>query len=1156
MKKLIILISIQFVVTAGAFGQNFEWGIATDGNSGTQAYGQSIACSDDGYVYVAGIFTGTVDFDPGVGVFSMTASSSSGFQFFVQKLDTNSNFIWAIAFGSSTCLTGFSDPPFNQNPVGSHCIDIATDVDALYCSFNLGSGLHDIDPGSGVVSASGGVLMKLNNNGIYQWHDEVLNRGSNATGNVVVDHSGNVITTIGGDHSYYSFCIHKFDNSGTILWSDTIMHVKGDYDGNGVLNSNDANAAGVSEFINFANVDLCVDELNNVILSGYVEGFASTPHLDTIDFDPGPGNAYLSKGLNLSTGEVMPEDFLLKLDSNGAFEWVYHSIWDNSYVYYTKVTTVGDFIYFNTNNNYNAKLHKFDASGALLWSTPSWGHAGVTGIPSRLITDSRGDLLMLTNSNNDLTKIDSSDNVLWNLGSVSIQDMAGDVASSNTGSVYVTGVFTGNVDFDRTDSVFNLNADYTESFVYKIGACDRYPPGGSFTNATCSSNCDGSATVAPYGDNPPYTYLWSDPSAQTTSTASGLCPGTYNCVVSGSTGCVQDVSVTVGAESPSVSTTTSSGQASCSGICDGTATVSASGTYPPFSYLWNDPSGQTSATATGLCAGWYSVSVTDANGCITVQDSVEVTNVVPTITTTVSSTTTQCGSCTGTATVSASGTYPPFSYLWNDPSGQTSATATGLCEQQYTVTVTDTYGCTMVSDSVVVGTNAYPAPSICLISVDSSSTKNLIAWEKPITNGIDSFRVYRELVGTYIHVGSVPYDSLSQFMDDSPGINPNATSYRYKLSIVDTCGLESSLGAYHETIHLTTNVGVGGEVNLVWDDYEGFSFGYYRILRDSTFTNTWQVLDSVSFTNFTYTDLTPPSVNAAYAVEVLPPSTCTSTKAVNHNSSRSNKGTILGGMAPQSDFNSDLTLVTEGGNVNFFDQSLNVPTAWNWTFTGGTPSSSGAQNPTGIVYDTPGLYDVQLIAINSNGSDTLIKTDYIEVVPAGGSAPACDFVADFTQITEGGSVNFLDQTLNTPTGWTWLFTGGAPGFSTVQNPTGIVYSSPGSYDVKLIASNANGSDTLVKTDYIEVLPATSIQELVEQSVSLYPNPTNDRVTIELSELALPCYLEIKDINGRLIRSERLTGTRSSADLSGLEGSVYLFRLYNSDFTHTAKVVKQ
>jgi hypothetical protein len=81
-------------------------------------------------------------------------------------------------------------------------------------------------------------------------------------------------------------------------------------------------------------------------------------------------------------------------------------------------------------------------------------------------------------------------------------------------------------------------------------------------------------------------------------------------------------------------------------------------------------------------------------------------------------------------------------------------------------------------------------------------------------------------------------------------------------------------------------LGVAGEVNLVWDNYQGFPFSYNRILRDSTNTGNWQVIDSVAATNFTYTDLTPPD-SVRYLIEVVPGSPCNPTRSI-INTSRSN----------------------------------------------------------------------------------------------------------------------------------------------------------------------------------------------------------------------------------------------------------------------------
>ena len=176
----------------------------------------------------------------------------------------------------------------------------------------------------------------------------------------------------------------------------------------------------------------------------------------------------------------------------------------------------------------------------------------------------------------------------------------------------------------------------------------------------------------------------------------------------------------------------------------------------------------------------------------------------------------------------------PYAYEWSDPSAQVTMTATGLCTGTYIVTVTDAFNCLGI-DSVTLATTA-PNQELCIVTVDETSTHNLLSWEKPITTGIDSFRIYRNIIGTYTWIGSVPYDSLSHFTDTTNGINPNTTSYRYKITALDTCGNESAMSGFHETIHLTTNVGTGSEINLIWDDYEGtmasFSITFSEILAE------------------------------------------------------------------------------------------------------------------------------------------------------------------------------------------------------------------------------------------------------------------------------------------------------------------------------------
>jgi PKD repeat protein len=173
-----------------------------------------------------------------------------------------------------------------------------------------------------------------------------------------------------------------------------------------------------------------------------------------------------------------------------------------------------------------------------------------------------------------------------------------------------------------------------------------------------------------------------------------------------------------------------------------------------------------------------------------------------------------------------------------------------------------------------------------------------------------------------------------------------------------------------------------------------------------------------------------------------------------------------GGQPPVADFTADNTTITEGESVNFTDLSTNNPDTWDWTFDGGTPATSTLQNPT-ITYNTAGTYTVTLTAANAYGSDTETKVDYITVNPAG-QPPVAGFTASATTICAGDSVTFTDQSTNSPDAWDWSFPGGIPASSSEQNPT-VTYNTPGVYSVTLTVSNAYGSDTETKTDYITVL---------------------------------------------------------------------------------------
>lgn len=130
---------------------------------------------------------------------------------------------------------------------------------------------------------------------------------------------------------------------------------------------------------------------------------------------------------------------------------------------------------------------------------------------------------------------------------------------------------------------------------------------------------------------------------------------------------------------------------SCNGGTNGTATVTASGGIPPYTYSWA-PSGGSNATATGLAAGSYSATVTDADVAVT---TATVTVSQPSVLSTTSSQieVSSYGGSDGSAGVVVTGGTPGYTYSWA-PSGGTDATANGLSAGNYTVTVTDANACT------------------------------------------------------------------------------------------------------------------------------------------------------------------------------------------------------------------------------------------------------------------------------------------------------------------------------------------------------------------------------------------------------------------------------------------------------------------------------
>lgn len=504
MKKistLLLLTLFSFISQAQA--PFFQWARASLG-SGTINRGRDCATDAMGNIYTTGYFRGTVDMDPSAGVFNLTSYSTSlAGDAFIQKLDANGNFVWALSIESdasssglvwaicnavdgqgnvyvSGLITGVADfdPSANSLNLGSPgpgqaflakyspsgslvwakvfgvglCRDITIDINDNIILHGDFSGSGDFDPGAGVTTLGGlgrrCFTAKFNSLGQFQWANEFINSIPNGSLNgygLTTDALGNIYTA--GD---YGGSVDFDPGVGSNVSVSTIGNsqayiTKLDSLGNFIWHKTTTQvSAGIASNCSAASIHL--DNNQNLLLTGSFSG--------SIDFDPNSATAvYSASSLDI---------FALKLDTVGSYIW-------NKQIGGTGFDA-GHIICTDNSNN--------------VWITGGFQNT-VDFDPGANITSktSNGQLDMF------FLKLDNLGNYIWSgTAGGSNNDYGFGVDVNSADQIFFTGYFNGSVDFDPNAGVSIVNGNTVESsFVMKLNSINCQPTSGTDVVTACDS---------------------------------------------------------------------------------------------------------------------------------------------------------------------------------------------------------------------------------------------------------------------------------------------------------------------------------------------------------------------------------------------------------------------------------------------------------------------------------------------------------------------------------------------------------------------------------------------------------------------------------------------------------------------------------------------
>ncbi len=533
----------------------------------------------------------------------------------------------------------------------------------------------------------------------------------------------------------------------------------------------------------------------------------------------------------------------------------------------------------------------------------------------------------------------------------------------------------------------------------------------SSSDLACYGDNSGVATVTMSGGTAPYTYLWSDGS--TNQTATGLAAQTYTVTITDAGNCSVDTSITLN-QPPKMHISVIIDDLDCYGDNSGNISVSVSGGSAPYDYNWSN--GATTQNIQNVTSGNYTVTISDYQGCSV--DTTITINQPTQITYTNSSTPTNCyGSGDGTASVTASGGSPPYTYQWS--TGGTASSITNVYAGTYDVTITDSKNCSVS------------------FNVQVEQPDEVIASITPVINiciGQDT------LLDGSATGGTPPYSYVWNTGETTSDIRVNPTvNTNYSFVVTDSHGCSSNLAQTSVEIYPPLDIDIylskdyvcKGDPVIIYADVSGGN-GIYTYTLD----NANQQI------NIPYSYFSPAAT--IDNIKVILTDNCGTPSAWDTASLK-----IL--PLPEFTFQPNITSGCQPLDVQF-NSIANESYTYSWNFGDEeNPNNLSSSNNPSHTFNDDGKYTITLIAKTDSGCrNSLTVPDLITVY----KKPTPNFIAnpEVVDIIKP-IVDFTNLSLDA-THYYWYF--GDNDSASVENPSHMYSAVTGEYEVKLVSISELG----------------------------------------------------------------------------------------------------